>query len=462
MWLQTSWERGDTRLLLTAFRASGKSSLIGLFSAWVVWRDPGCRILVLAAESSLASKMVCNIRKIIEKHPLTTHLIPTSPDQWASDRFTVNRDIELRDPTVLGAGVTSNITGNRADLIIYDDVEVPNTSGTAEKRESLRERLTESNFILVPGGTQLYIGTPHNYFSIYADEPRVEIGEEEIFLSGYKRYEQPVLDEGGRSVWPEQFSDEDIALLKHQSGPNKFASQMMLKPVNILDGRLDPNLLVQYGGNLEYHEANNQSQLSLNGNKLASCNAWWDPAFASAKGDHSVLAVVFTDEEGNHYLHRICYLKEECPDAEGQAYHQCEKVAEIAEELYVPSITIETNGIGKFLPAILRQELSKRRISCAVVGQATHRPKHVRILEAFDAVLAAQALCVHESVKQTPFLTEMAEWKPQQKGGFDDGLDAVAGALSLEPVRLKRFYGGGRQVWQKGTQSYQADTDFNI
>ena len=53
------------------------------------------------------------------------------------------------------------------DLIICDDVEVPNTSNTAQKRENLRERLRELDFILSPNGTMIYIGTPHAYDTIY-------------------------------------------------------------------------------------------------------------------------------------------------------------------------------------------------------------------------------------------------------------------------------------------------------
>lgn len=32
-WLQDRWSGGDTRLLLMAFRAAGKSTLVGLFCA---------------------------------------------------------------------------------------------------------------------------------------------------------------------------------------------------------------------------------------------------------------------------------------------------------------------------------------------------------------------------------------------------------------------------------------------
>ncbi|MGB1077814.1 MAG: phage terminase large subunit, partial [Bdellovibrionales bacterium] len=245
-WLEDAFVHGDRRLLLMAFRACGKSTLVGLFVAWVLYQDPNKRILILSAEGALASKMVNNIRKIIEKHPLTRILKPRVPEQWSGDRFTVCRDRESRDPSVVARGITANITGARADMIVCDDVEVPNTCGNVERRANLRERLEETNFILVPDGTLLYVGTPHTYYSIYADCPRPEIGEERVFLDGYKRLKIPILDSHGRSAWAERFSEEDIEAQRVKSGPNKFQSQMMLDPVNILDGRLNPDLLNFY------------------------------------------------------------------------------------------------------------------------------------------------------------------------------------------------------------------------
>lgn len=55
----------------------------------------------------------------------------------------------------------------RADLIICDDVEVPNTSNPPQKREQMRERLRELDFILSPNGAMIFIGTPHTHDTIY-------------------------------------------------------------------------------------------------------------------------------------------------------------------------------------------------------------------------------------------------------------------------------------------------------
>ncbi|MGZ9109334.1 MAG: phage terminase large subunit [Micavibrio sp.] len=453
-WLQKRWVGGDKRLLLMAFRSCGKSTIVGIFAAWLLYQGPDLRILVLAAEGTLARRMVRNVRRIIERHPLTTALKPQHADQWAGERFTVQRKLELRDPSMMARGIDANITGSRADIIICDDVEVPKTCDTADKRENLRETLSELEYILGPGGTILYVGTPHSWFSIYADQPRFEIGESRIFLDGFTRLKIPVLDKNGDSVWPERYSVDDIARMKQRTGTNKFTSQMLLEPVNIAEGRLNPALLQRYGGDLNLVRELNR--LDLNGRKMVSCSAFWDPAFG--KGDGSVLAILFADEDGALWLHRVAYLK--ITGITDEATEQCQQVAALARSCHVPMITIETNGIGKFLPQILRRELGKEKISCAVMEHSARRPKDIRILEAFDTVMAARLLHVHDAVFHTPFLTEMREWRPGA-GGRDDGLDAVAGALALQPVRLKSSAFSGRLNWH-GVGTHTAKTDFMV
>ncbi len=161
------WEKSPHRGLLMAFRHSGKSTVVGIFVACVLYMRPETRILILSAENGLASRMVGHVRHILENHPWCADLIPTNKKEWATGRITINRPIGIREPSVICQGIHGNITGMRADLIICDDIEVPNTTNTAQKRESLRERLRELDFILSPTGTMIYIGTPHTHDTIY-------------------------------------------------------------------------------------------------------------------------------------------------------------------------------------------------------------------------------------------------------------------------------------------------------
>jgi hypothetical protein len=464
-WLEACWRGEDRHLLLMAFRSCGKSTIVGLFCAWLLFTDPNIRILVLAADLNLARKMVRNVKKIIERHMLTQFLLPEKREQWASDSFTVQRDLERRDPSMQAKGITANITGSRAEVIICDDVEVPRTCDTAAKRADLRERLLEIEYILVQGGTRLFVGTPHHYYSIYADQPRQEIGEDAAFLNDYTRLSCPLLDDKGASVWPERYKEEDIERIKAHTGPNKFESQMMLRPVALEDRRLNPEDLVVYDGIIKYREAASRAQLWLNGRQLVSCSAFWDPAFAAAQGagDSSVLAVVYSDDEGHYYLHHCAYLRAASGNNEDEATQQCRLVAKIAKELHLPSITIEINGIGRFLPNMLRKILHESGTPTAVVELTSRRAKAVRIVEAFDTVLAAKALYVHQTVFDTPFICEMQEWRPDKPGTHDDGLDAAAGALAMEPVRIRALGRVlGRNNWQGNATSHMADNNFTV
>lgn len=433
-WLEAREEAGARRLLLMAFRGCGKSTLIGLWCAWQLVRRPQTRILVLAADASLAVKMVASVRRIIERHPLCRSLMPGSSEAWASDRFTVARDGALRDPSMMAQGIGGNITGSRAEIIICDDVEVAGNCDTPGKRAELRERLVETEFILVPDGTILFVGTPHCEDSLYR-HPK----EEGAFLRGYRRLAVPVMNAAGALAWPERFSRDAVVALRDRVGPLQFQRQMMLQPVASSAVRLDPAAMVRYGEEPDYREAQGRGVLTLLGRRMVSGGAFWDPAYGRpGAGDASVLACVYADEEGRHFLHRLAYLTHDPEAAEDPATQQCRAVAALLRETLLPMVRVETNGLGRFLPALLRRELARAGVACRVVEHASTRAKADRILAALEPALAARRLHAHESVFRTAFPGEMSEWRPDALGARDDALDAVSGCLLAEPVRLVR------------------------
>ncbi len=426
--LEKQWNKKEKNTLLMAFRNSGKSTIVGLFCAWILYRYPDTRILVLSADYELSKKMVRNIKRIIEKHPLCIGMKPDEKDQWASDRFTIKRLMELRDPSVMGRGLGANITGARADLVICDDVEVPKTSATQAKRNDLRAKLSELDFVLVPGGMMLFVGTPHTFDTIY---------DTDGFLRGFKSLKIPIFNQMGQSWWPERFDLEKIEKIRLRSGEAKFKSQMLLEATHMTLPRLDVSKLKKYTSPIEYIETNRTSELKINGCKMVGVQAWWDPAFGKKeKGDYSVVACVFSDDDGRYFLHEISYL--EIDDIAQSAQRQCRMVVEFIKRNYIPQISIEVNGIGRFLPELLRNEIRKNGIVCAVKEEHSRSCKEVRITDAFDAILSQGALWVHESVYQTKFIEEMQEWIPVNNSSHDDGLDAVAGCLLSGIVRFKK------------------------
>jgi hypothetical protein len=444
-WLGKAWDAGLKRLLLMIFRGAGKSTLVGLFCAWLLSRNPDLRILIISADHALATKMTRTVRQVVRSHPRTNHLVDGA-EEWAADRFTVRRPSVQRDPSLLARGIGGNVTGSRADVLICDDVEVPGTSETPGKREALREALRELAFVLVPSGMHLYAGTPHCYDSIYAERPG-----EPPFLANFLRLILPVIDSAGEPAWPERFSPEHIDALRLASGPAQFRSQMLLVPTHAHETRLDADRLVAYDAELETVLANGRAILRIGGQPMVSVACWWDPALGRPeRGDASVVAVVFRDAEDTFWLHDILYLGRQAEVADGpdEATRLCREVAEFLRRNEVPQIIVEANGIGGFLPGILRRELASAGLGVTVLDRHTSLPKARRILEAFDPVLAARRLRAHRRVWQTPFIEEMREWAPHTNGP-DDGLDAVAGCLRQQPVPARPSRPGLRRpAWR--------------
>jgi hypothetical protein len=459
-WLSHHPHHARKRFVLQAFRGCGKSTLVGLYAAWRLMHNPDMRILVLAADQTLATKMVRMVRKVIEKHPLTQSLRPLKMEQWAADRITVQRPTVSRDPSILAAGIKSNITGMRADLIIADDVEVPKTSDTADKRSVLRQHLKELDFILTPQGEILYIGTPHAEDSIYTS-----------FCSSYIHLTIPLCDTRGRSVWPERFPNTRIDHIREQVGPLHFASQMMLQPVALSNVRLDPQLLRAYDAPLTLREGGGESVLSIGETRMVSCACWWDPSLGKEKGDRSVIACVYTDSNGHYWLHGLHSIFPDPHLPEDPATQQAKQVLAFLRQHHALHVHIEINGLGQFLPALLTQIFQAAHYPARIIPVTAKQNKTKRIIQTLDPVLAARALHVHQSVLDHGFADDMRQFQPHHTHNRDDTLDAVCGALTAQAVRLPRLIHNAapssaatpQPAWQPTARLYHADSgDFSL
>jgi len=64
---------------------------------------------------------------------------------------------------------------------------------------------------------------------------------------------------------------------------------------------------------------------------------------------------------------------------------------------------------------------------------------------------------------RTPFIQEMEDWKPEKTRGHDDCLDAVAGAILQQPVRIPRRHAAkGKTSFTAKTFRTKAKTDFDV
>jgi hypothetical protein len=99
--------------------------------------------------------------------PMLQHLAPRLGQKDSAISFEVGPATDSKDPSVKSAGITGQITGNRADLIVVDDVEIPKNSYTHLLRERLAELVKEFDAVLKPGGRIVYLGTPQVEATLY-------------------------------------------------------------------------------------------------------------------------------------------------------------------------------------------------------------------------------------------------------------------------------------------------------
>ena len=162
-------QTGPKRLQIQAFRGVGKSWITGAFVLWTLFNDPERKIMIISASKERADNMSIFLQKLIIETPWLTFLRPKSEDsRWSRISFDVNCSPH-QAPSVKSVGITGQLTGSRADLMILDDVEVPGNSMTEFMREKLLQLCTEAESILTPKDDSriMYLGTPQTTFTIY-------------------------------------------------------------------------------------------------------------------------------------------------------------------------------------------------------------------------------------------------------------------------------------------------------
>jgi len=238
-------QHGPKRLQIQAFRGVGKSWITGAFVLWTLFNNAEKKIMIISASKERADNMSIFLQKLIIETPWLSHLRPKDDNaRWSRISFDVNCTPH-QAPSVKSVGITGQLTGSRADLMILDDIEVPGNSMTEMMREKLLQLCTEAESILTPKKDSriMYLGTPQTTFTIYR-----KLAERNyrpfVWPSRYPRkdklaqYEnllapQIVEDiEMGAEEWkptdPDRFTSDDLLEREAAMGRSNFMLQFQL------------------------------------------------------------------------------------------------------------------------------------------------------------------------------------------------------------------------------------------
>ena len=163
-------QHGPKRLQIQAFRGVGKSWITAAFVLWTLFNNPDKKIMVVSASKDRADSFSIFCQRLILEVPWMAQLKPKNDDQrWSRISFDVGPAAPHQAPSVKSVGITGQLTGSRADLMVLDDVEVPNNSMTELQREKLLQLVTECESILTPKRDSriMFLGTPQTTFTVY-------------------------------------------------------------------------------------------------------------------------------------------------------------------------------------------------------------------------------------------------------------------------------------------------------
>jgi len=237
-------QNGSKRAIIEGFRGVGKSWICSAFVVHQLLLDPSKNILVVSASKTRADDFSTFTLRLIHDMPLLAHLKPTDKQRFSKISFDVGPAPASHAPSVKSLGISSQLTGSRADIIVADDIEVPNNSATQGMRDKLGEQIKEFDSILKPEDDCriIFLGTPQCEDTVY----------EKLSGRGYKtrvwpckyvdqsknelRYDGRIsaycvnAAKKGRSTEPTRFSDIDLAERETSYGRSGFAMQFMLDP----------------------------------------------------------------------------------------------------------------------------------------------------------------------------------------------------------------------------------------
>ena len=424
-------QHGPKRLQIQAFRGVGKSWITGAFVLWTLFNNPEKKIMIISASKERADNMSIFLQKLIIETPWLSHLRPKSDDaRWSRISFDVNCSPH-QAPSVKSVGITGQLTGSRADLMILDDIEVPGNSMTELMREKLLQLCTEAESILTPKEDSriMFLGTPQTTFTVYrklaerAYKPFVWPARYPRKVSQYEGLLAPQLvadiDNGAES-WdvtdPDRFADNDLLEREAAMGRSNFLLQFMLdtslsdaekfplkmadlvvtsvNPTTAPDSVVwcsDPQNVIKdlptVGLPGDYFYSPMQLQGEWSDYTETICSV--DP---SGRGSDETAAAFISQRNGFLYLHKMCAYRD------GYSDTTLLDILRHCKQYKVSKLVIETNFGDGIVAELFKKHLLQTKQAIDVEEVRANVRKEDRIIDALEPVLNQHRLIVDRSV----------------------------------------------------------------
>jgi len=423
-------QSGPKRLQIQAFRGVGKSWITGAFVLWTLFNDAEKKIMIISASKERADNMSIFLQKLIIETPWLTHLRPKSDDaRWSRISFDVNCSPH-QAPSVKSVGITGQLTGSRADLMILDDIEVPGNSMTELMREKLLQLCTEAESILTPKDDSriMFLGTPQTVFTVYRKlaernyRPFVWPARYPRKTSNYEGLLAPQLQEDidtGAEPWgvtDDRFDHEDLIEREAAMGRSNFQLQFMLDtslsdaekfPLKMADLIVtsvnpdkcpesivwcsDPQNVIKDAPTVGLPGDYFYSPMQLQGEWLpyAETICSVDP---SGRGSDETTAAYISQRNGFLYLHEMRAYKD------GYSDNTLLDILKGCKKYKASTLLIESNFGDGIVGELFKKHIQNLTMNIGIEETRANVRKEDRIIDALEPVLNQHRLVVDRSV----------------------------------------------------------------
>lgn len=456
---------GPLRSMIQAQRGQAKTTITAIYAVWMLIHNPATRILIISAGGPMAKQIANWIIQIINGMPEFECMRPdtSNGDRSSVEAFDVHYALKgpEKSPSVACLGVTANMQGYRADLLIADDIESKKNSKTELMREQIRD-LTRDFTSICSKGKIVYLGTPQSVDSVYNSLPsrgyeiriwpgRYPTEEEEqnygnclapMLLA--RMHRDPTLRTGGgptgsrgKPTDPVLLGEEELTTKETDQGTAYFQLQHMLD-TKLMDADrypLKPEQLMfmtvpdrQVPMSLKWlampeYRIHAPQDFPINAEFYEICghsNEWadfvgthiyFDPSGGGKNGDELAWAV--TKFRGGYV-----FLMDVGGVPGGLHEANQELIADLVFKWKPTQVDFEDNfGAGAFRQVITPRILKKYKDAgiphaCAIEGVWETGQKELRIIDALESLIGGQRLVVDKSLIQR-------DWAQCQKYGAE-------------------------------------------
>ena len=438
-------QNGPRLRMVMAQRGEAKSTLAALYAVWRIIQRPSTRVLIVSGGEKQASEVATLVVRLIQTWEILECLRPDrqAGDRTSTEAFDVHYALKGLDksPSVACVGITSNLPGKRADLLIPDDIET-NKNGLTVAQRALLMHLSKEFSSICTHGDILYLGTPQSKDSIYntlqgrgygiriwpgrypTEEELEKYGDRLAPFVAERIKQNPMLQRGGgidgsrgQPADPGRYTEADLVEKELDKGPEDFQLQYMLDTslvdaarqqlrlsdllVANFDHEMLPEIIVYQAAPKYVVELPNDFPVPLTKmyhpipvdcqfQKPTDIRMYIDPAGGGADEIGYGIATAL-----GPYIHVLDVggIKGGLTDENG------EKLAKIIARSSVAYIKVESNmGHGLF-EINLRAVLAKHGLSnVAVIGEYSTGQKERRIIDSLVSPMQRHRVILHKQV----------------------------------------------------------------